>query len=243
MRVQDQGVIMKKVLTIAVAIVAMFGVSDAFAQRGGPGGGGGFDILRQEEVRKELEIVDAQWESIQKIGEEIRGEAQKMFAGARDLSQEERSKFFENMREKFTEIRAKAEVKIKEELLPHQIKRLEQLSTQSRFSRGGTVRALDGELGEKLGITPEQLERLKAKSEEETKKLEEKTAELRAAARKAILSVLTPEQQKEIENMLGAPFNFPRPDFGRGNGGGGGRPGGDRGGRPGGDRPARPSET
>ena len=250
-----QGETMKRILTFAVAVVAMFAVSETFAQgRGGPpGGGGGFEILRDESVRKELEIVDEQWEAIQKVGEDIRDKAREMFSGLRDLSQEERTKAFETMREKFGEIRKEAEESIKKELLPHQFSRLEQLVNQSRFSRGGTVRALEGDLGEKLGITPDQLERLKEKAEEENKKLTEETAKLREKARKAILSVLTPEQQKEIEKLLGETFQFPaRQGFqGRGTGGGdrGGRPGGDRGGRPGGDRggngdrPERPSET
>jgi len=142
----------------------------------------------------------------------------------REMSQEEREQRMAEVREKMEKQRTEMEGKVKEILLPHQIKRLEQIQVQTRMRWAGTSGALGSEeLAEKLGITEEQREKLQAKQEEVQKKLAEKIAKARQEAQDEILSVLTPEQVKKIKDLIGEPFEMQRQ---RGGPGGRGAQGG-----------------
>ena len=171
------------VLIGAMFVMCAGFVSIASAQPGGgPGGGGpggrGFGgmmaspmmILRNEQMQKELEIVDDQLKELEAIGEDMRDS----FQGLRDMSQEERDT-------KFREINKKFEERINEVLLPHQQKRLKQITTQfSSRGRDGIAGSLtDGDLAKDLKITDEQKAKLKEVGEEARKEMDEKTRKIR----------------------------------------------------------------
>jgi len=220
------------------------GFGGGFGFGGGGFGGGKLGLLRMEEVQKEIEIDEDQKAELDKLNEEIRGDGGQN-RNFQDLSDEERQKLFQE----FQERTQKAEAKLGDILLPHQMDRLEQLSIQQR----GTAALSDEKVAEKLELTDEQKEKLKTVQEEvgntmrdEARKIFQenqdgggggdafaKLAELRKEAETKILDVLTDGQKKTFEEMKGEPFEFPRPQFGRGGRGGGGR--GGRGGRGGGD--------
>ena len=122
-----------------------------------------------------------------------------------------------------------------------------QIKVQAEARRGGGPNngQLPPSIIEKLDISDEQLEQMRAKADEVRKGMEEKIAKIRKQAEQEILSVLTPEQRKQYEEMMGETFDFgnPRAGFtGRGGGPGAGgrlrggagaggrRGGGDRGG-------------
>lgn len=219
------------VLGFAVAtLVAGLG-SIALAQPGGGGGGPGgrfggmmaspMMILRNEQIQKELEIVDDQLKDLEAIGEEMR----ESFQGLRDLSQEERD-------EKFREINKQFEERLNEVLLPHQQKRLKQISAQfsSRGPNGVAGTLTEGNLAEELKITDEQKEKLRSVGEEARAEMEEKTKKIRAEMEEKILAVLTEEQRKQYKELVGEPFEMDmRQMFQRGQGrDGGGQRGGQR---------------
>ena len=116
----------------------------------GPGGRGfggsdaNLQLLFDEEVRKELEIVDSQVEKLRELSNKVRGESQErmreMFSGFRDLSEEERREKFGEIREKMQKYAQEVEKQIGEVLLPHQMDRLKQIALQSRLRRSGTAR-------------------------------------------------------------------------------------------------------
>ena len=221
-------------LVFAVSLFATF--QEASAQPGGGrgpqfggGGGGVTDLLRDSGIRKELELVDDQIAKIEELGNQIRSEMQEVFAGfrgLRDLPEEERRAKMEEMQATMRAKGREVQERVEEVLLPHQRERLGQLMVQSRL-RQGTARALGSEqMREALGLTEDQIEKLREASETKTRELEEKISKLREEARKEILEdVLTADQVARFEKMVGEPFEFQqqRQGFGGQRGGDGGR--------------------
>ena len=235
------------------AVAALLVVSSvAFAQGGrGPGGPGGFGgfggggndgglgLLRDENVQKDLELVDEQKTKLQALADKLREDSRAAFQGfdfgsLRDLSEEERTAKFAPIREKMQKVTTAAQAELDQILLPHQKERLKQITVQSQLRRQDTSEALtSGTLAETLGITEEQKAKLKAKQEEVQASLREKMAKIREEAQNELFSVLTPEQQAKLKSMIGTPITFSPQQFGGGGPGGRG-PGGPGGGGPGG---------
>ena len=211
-------------------------------------------LLRIEEVKTELQVSPDQDEALAKLSEQARGERPQGI-NFQDMSDAERTAFFEKMRKEQEERNKRMKEQLEEVLLPEQIERLGQIGLQVRG-----VQALgDDEVAGKLKITAEQ----KKKLEEVREKLQgemgakvrelmssgnrdgmrEAFATMREDMEKEVLAVLNTDQQKQFEEMKGEKFDMPEGGFGgRGGFGGGapggrGRPGGDAGGRgrPGGD--------
>ena len=186
------------------------GVPGAFGGPGGFGGvfgGGGLaDTLRREDVRKELELLDDQVAQLQKLGEDRREKMRDLFSGLRDVPQEERGV---KMRELIQKFQQDLEAEIGKILLPHQMKRAKQLVVQSRL-RGGVRSMLGDQVVQDLGLTDDQKEKLRAKSEQLEEQLRKKLAELRTQAQNELLQLLTPAQQAKWKEMVGEPFEFQR---------------------------------
>ena len=163
--------------------------------------------LRNEQVRKELEIVDYQVEKIEKVQTELQKKVQKLYAEIRKLPREEQGEKYREAQDKVKELYADAEKDLKEILLPAQVRRLEQVTTQMQMRN--VSYGLRGELGEKLGLTEEQQKMLREKAAEKNQELYKKYAELRAEMQKELLGeVLTDEQQKQLDELIGEPFEF-----------------------------------
>jgi len=216
----------------AVFAAAGLASSPALAQRGGPGGfGGGFGgagggafgqigLLDNEDVRKELEIVDEQVDKLTALRDKMREEMRSQFQGLRDLSEDERRAKFEEMRTKMEERGKEMQKEVDDILLPQQRERLSQISLQQRLQRAGTVQGLtSGELAEQLGISDEQKAKMEEAAKEAEKDLQKAIAKARAEAREKILSTLTPEQKDKIKKMLGSEFTMQN-RFGQGGQGG-----------------------
>jgi len=78
-----------------------------------------------------------------------------------------------------------------------------------QISRSGTSRALmNDELASELGITDEQKKKLETLREELEKETREKIEKIRKEAREKLLGVLTPQQRKQLEKMLGEEFKW-----------------------------------
>ncbi len=206
---------------------------------GGPGGfdfggGGGMGLLLQDDVRKELEIVDEQVTKLKDIGDKTRDEVRALFSGLRDLPENEREAKMQENREKITKITEEAQKKVDEVLLPHQRERLKQIQVQTQLRFRGTADALSSkELTDALGLTEDQKKALADKAKEVQKDVDAKVEKVRQEGREQILSVLTTEQQEKFKKLMGEPFKFEPRQFNRG-------PGGDRGNQPGGDRGTQP---
>ena len=231
----------------AICSAALLSVGNhAHAQRGGGGGmlgSSSMGLLGDQKVSEELELGEDQVESIKSLQDEMRGIFRDSFGGMRDKFREpnvDREALMAEIREKIATQMSTVDEKLEDILLPHQMTRLQELTFQMETKRGGTTGLLNNaKVKEKLGLTDEQIEKIKAKAEEVKAQLEEKIAKAREDAQEEILSVLTPEQQAQIKEMVGDSFEFEeRRGWGGGGGDRGGR-GGDRGGRGGGDRGGR----
>jgi hypothetical protein len=253
---------MRTVLRVAVVVVGILAVGvladSAFGQPGGRGGrggrgggfgGGGFGgggataLLQDENVRKELDLVDEQISKLRDVGDKLQEDTRAEFQGfdfgsLQGLSPEERDERFAPIRKKVEEINAAAQKEVDAVLLPHQRERLKQIMVQSTMRFGADRALTSGTLAEDLGITQEQKDALAKKQQEVQASMQEKMAKLRQEAEDELLSVLTPTQQAKLKSMIGQPFTFSQPQFGGPGGGGfGGGRGGDggRGGRGGND--------
>ncbi len=265
---------MKTVLRVAVIVAGVLAVGiladSAYGQPGGRGGrgggfgGGGFGgggggataLLQDENVRKELDLVDEQISKLRDVAEKMQEDMRAQFQGfdfgsLRDLSEEERNARFAEMRKKGEEVAASAQKEVDAVLLPHQRERLKQLMVQSTMRFGADRALTSGTLAEELGITEEHKEALAKKQEEVQAAMQEKLAKIRQEAQDDLLSVLTPTQQAKLKSMIGQPFTFSQPQFGGQGGGGGrggrggndgGRGGRGRGGNEGGTRLQRPAD-
>jgi Spy/CpxP family protein refolding chaperone len=200
---------------------------------GGFGGGGtsGLDLLRNDDVRKELELVDDQIEKLEALEARQREESQRLFGGGgggggfRNLSAEEREKRTAEMRESMQKLQEEMQKEIDGILLPQQSKRLKQLVAQRRLQGfGGNLVSVDA-LATELELSDAQKAELQEKSEALQKELREEIAKLQKQARSELFEVLTPAQRAQLEEMMGEPFEFRQGGFG-GGAFGGGRTGG-----------------
>ena len=203
------------------------GIQGAFLGGGGFGGGGLAGVLMREDARNELELLDSQLEDLKKLGENRGQQLREMFSGLQDLSREERTKRFQELREKAQAAQQDSEKEIAKILLPHQLKRAKQLAFQLQM-RGGVSRAMmSDQIAEEFGITDSQKEKLREKAQQLEEEMRKKMAQLRQEAQKELLKELTPKQQAQWKEKVGEPFEFQQtqPRFGGGNapGGRGGR--------------------
>jgi hypothetical protein len=207
--------------------------------RGGPGGPGrGGDGKRGPERRGNDNnqgslVAPVSWYFVQAQAQNQPGEGR--FRGNFQITEEQRAEFEKQRLERTREEKAK----IAEILLPHQIKRLNEIFIQ----QAGVNALQDEDIAKELGISDAQKAKLtevrQANQEAMGAQMRElfqggggdreaaraKMDEIRKAGDTKVLAVLTPTQQKKFEEMKGKPFELPE---GAGRGGFGG-PGGNRG--------------
>ena len=221
--------------------------------RGGPGGGrGGFfggrqmggalalaNLLRMEEVRKEVDMDDDVWNAVSDA-----------LPNMRDLFQadeDERTKALAEANEKVKEV-------LDEVVTPENQRRLMGLLVQ----QVGNAAAANELIAKEIGLDADGIKKVEAAQEKAGEAMREKMAEMRDGgnfdfskmremmdenrkeADEAIAKVLSADQKKKLEELKGEKFEFPAQQFG-GRGGPGGGPGGGRG--QGGGRPGRPGNN
>ena len=220
-------------ITGCIALLAVMCWADvANAQPGrGRGRGGSWwgtsalQLLSNERVQDELEIVDEQKEIVEQLQQEQRDTMREMFSGMRErfreMGEDDRQSAMEEIREKMTESNKEFEERVFEELLPHQVDRLKQLILQASNRRGGGITGgrFSETLIEDLGITEEQIEKMKEKAEKVRVDLEKKMAKLRSQAEQEILSVLDASQREKYRELVGETFEFGEDEGRRGRGG------------------------
>ena len=121
----------------------------------------------------------------------------------------------EYFRENEKKFREQIKEGVNDILLPHQVKRLEQLEVQMKIRSGG-ARAVAGDfLANTLDLTDEQRKELREKEREAQRELNEKIAKLREEARERVLEeVLTTAQQEKLAELKGDKFEVKRPERG-----------------------------
>jgi len=200
----------------------------SFAQPGRGGGFGGFAggggdmmLLNDENVQKDLELLDSQKEKLADLRDRIGEEMRALFQGggggdARDRIREKMEGF---------------QKEVDGILLPHQRDRLKQIGVQSRLRFGSTSNAI----ADALELSDDDKKKLADKDKELTAEMNKEIAKIREKYRDKLLDVLGPEQKAKWKQLVGNPIEFAAPQFGQGGGPGGrgGAGGGGGGGRPG----------
>lgn len=166
-------------------------------------------MLSNPSVQKDLELVGDQLQQVRDLQSQFAAQIQDQIGNFSEGGfTPDRLK---DLPELIKKIRANQQEQMKELLLPHQIQRLQQVALQTHLQQAGTAGALASEkLAEELGITDEQKERLKTRSEEINKKLQEDMEKLKEQAREDILKELTKDQRTKLEEMTGNKYK-PQP--------------------------------
>jgi Spy/CpxP family protein refolding chaperone len=188
---------------------------------GALGGGGDLMLLNDENVQKDIELLDNQKEKLADLRDRIGEEMRALFQGGAGGDARER------IREKMEEFQKEVDGI----LLPHQRDRLKQIGVQSRLRYGSTSNAV----AEALELSDDDKKKLEDKDRELTAEMNKEIAKIREKYRDKLLDVLGPEQKAKWKQLVGNPIEFAAPQFGgggqggrgqggRGPGGGGGRP-------------------
>jgi Spy/CpxP family protein refolding chaperone len=199
------------VLTMAVLIPAM--AQPPAGRPGGPFGGrlGGpmlmVGLLRSPQVQQELKLTDQQKQQLEQLGEQWR---EKM-RGLRDLPPEER-------RQKVQGMRAEVEKQLSQILNEQQMKRLKQIALQVE----GYAALERPEIADQVGLTKEQRQKIRDILRQADEKRREafqqgqgdrqaafqRMREIRQWVDGEIEKLLTAEQKKKWQELVGAPFKF-----------------------------------
>ncbi len=252
---------------VAVALVLPMLAAQAYGQRGR--GMSRFmtnaRLIKLDRIQKELELDEDQIAALESSdGDREAGGESEERPNWRELSAEQRTAYLEKLRAA-RENRASAEEdKINDVLLPHQLRRLEQIKVQLLGAA-----ALDNDtVAEELKLTDETREEMKQAVSERTQEMREvmreafmsgdrdaiqgTMAEMRESIEEAMMDTLSDEQKAKLKELKGPPISFTPEElmgdfFGgmRGDRGGRDRGGRDRGGRErrGRDRESRDSDS
>lgn len=178
---------------------------------------GMMNMLNNKSVRDEIELVDDQYKKMQQFNQELQTammkEVQAMMKPAKSGDGKINNQSIQlrgtKLKELMKQQKEEAEKKLKDLLLPHQIKRLEQLSHQVSMKKAGAANALtNGKLKEELDLSDDDVAKLKARSKELNEKLEKDIAALKAKAKKDLLNVLSSSQRKKLEELTGDEFEY-----------------------------------
>ena len=162
-------------------------------------------LVRMPRVIDDLQLIDSQLAEIRERTEQT---VKKYHRRREDLA----SKYGEKANEseefvkdtnRLNEAQKKELMEIVESvLLPFQRTRLKQISTQAKLNAVGSS-ALD-EFAKELDLTEEQTKKLTDSADDFERKLREEIRELRRKRQRELLeSVLTKEQEKKLDEMLG----------------------------------------
>lgn len=168
-------------------------------------------LLNLPEVRKELDIMDAQMEQITnartEMNKQIKETVSKMMEGGFDPSKAK------EMSEIIRSQQAAIEEKISEQLLPAQVQRLKEVALRMQMKQVGTLGMLGRkDIKEALGLSDEQLKALEKKAEELDKEMKKRVDELKKKAQSDLLGELNPDQRKKLEEMMGKEFDYQAPE-------------------------------
>lgn len=166
-----------------------------------------------EQMEKELDIVPDQKEALTKLRNDAYAKMRTLYDMSIADPQERMKKYNESAKA----LGEETEKKVQEILLPHQLRRIKQIALQMQlqsmgYGGGGLA---SGQLADELKITDEQKTQLQEKQKEVQKEMQEKTQafykQLQEESREKLFSVLTPEQRKKLDELIGEKFQWQAP--------------------------------
>lgn len=167
-----------------------FGGFGGFGNRGPGGGGMTFRVDRAvllglDQVRTELKVEESQAAVIDSALDAYREERNSAPRPDRDafanMSEEERTKMFEDMQKQREELSRKTDEVLNALLEPAQITRLDQISLQMRLNGGLAAALKSDDLKAKLKISEEQIAKLDAAEASAREEMQKMMEEMRAS--------------------------------------------------------------
>lgn len=182
----------------------------------------GFDqfainALFNKQVQKDLDLVDDQigeisgyLKSLTQYRDGLAAELQEMKASGQDP--QALNKRRDEMRKELEQEKLKIQSQVMQILLPHQRKRLKQVSAQfmtrqSMKESKVPTGLLTPKMIDYLEIDSKQSKRIEKRSQELAKELEKKIQKLRSEAIEDLLKELSPKQRKKYRELMGERFD------------------------------------
>ena len=179
-----------------------------------PGGNEQTHLFRDPSVIKDLELVDEQIDSINRLMELHRKVLQAKYQEYHQVKDQEDPERVKEMRSALTLLQKSQQDELFDVLLPHQRDRLKQVSLQIQLKSLGPATALQhGIVGAELNITDAQKQKFAEIGKELQEQLVAKMAELKEEARKKVLAELTAEQRSKFESLTGESFKRDQNDW------------------------------
>jgi Spy/CpxP family protein refolding chaperone len=172
--------------------------------------GSSLQWLWGEQMEKELQIVPDQKEALTKLRNDTYAKMRTLYDMNIADPQERMKKYTEASKA----LGEETEKKVQAILLPHQLRRIKQIALQMQLQAvgygGGGLGS--GQLADDLKITDEQKAKLQERQKEVQKEMQEKTQafykQLQEESREKLFSVLTPEQRKQLDELIGEKFQW-----------------------------------
>ena len=145
------------------------------------------DLLGDPAVRKELDMVDSQFEELKAVNLDFQ---QKVADEIKSLDLTDSKQILNTV----GNITKSAEGRFENVLLPHQVERLRQLSMRTRLKRQSLVEVITSDpVATDLNVSDGQSQKLREAEREINAELQREIAQLRAKAREKLLSQLKPQ--------------------------------------------------
>ena len=156
-------------------------------------------------INEELELLDYQADQLRELQKEFQRELRTASVEIRKLRGEERKK-------RLDEVAASTTAKLREILLPHQFKRVRQITFQSmanpRSSSSMAGILLNSVIRNQLQIDKKTYEKIVEQSKTEKERLDKEIAQLKKESEKRLLENLSAEQRKKLNELIGEVFDF-----------------------------------
>ena len=170
--------------------------------------------LADPEIQKDIELVPGQAEQLQALHSNANRVFERLFSSIQDdlrsLPAEEQEKLVRKTQKVAQEQLRVLNEKASEILLPHQVKRLEQILVQKKIRAGGTAALLNSKyFRERVKLTANEVDALRKKEKEVIQQLKKEMIAIKAKARNEILSVLPEEKRKQFSALIGETFTVP----------------------------------
>jgi hypothetical protein len=176
--------------------------------------GRSLEWLANPQVRAELKLTDEQLDQVEQARLEMRRKVRDLYR-SKELNERDPRKRAQAYRERTQALSDEAEDKARAILSREQTDRLQQVIWQAQMELGslgilGTL--LDKDVSAKLSLSDEQRDQLRRKqpevSEENNRKREAFRRQMLAETREKMFALLTVDQRKKLEVMLGQKFQL-----------------------------------
>lgn len=205
---------------VAFGLLALVATPVLAQGRGGFGrGGGAVMLLGNESVQQELKLDSGQSEKLRQLAQDLGQKMREQFSSLQDLQGDERRQKFEELSKKANE---EVRTALKDTLKPEQLTRFEQIARQQM----GIGAFADAAVVSALKLTDDQKTKLKDITQEIDQKRRDlfqdaqnggdrqavfqKMAELSKEGTEKATALLTADQKKSWEGLLGKPFEIVR---------------------------------